>query len=266
MLRALRRPLVELLIPGALAFIVAGLSIADMYLPKPYDGVVLEADAPGRMVVRQVVAGSGADTAGIRPGEIIVGIDRNVVDSTARAAELINRHSIGDRAPYLIRSLAGLREVEVELGRRRIGEPLYLVACGLGFSFFFVGLFVLSRQPRMPVARVFFAMSTLFLLFFVCRLRPASYSWVDSFVLTTGTVALLFLPATFLHFFIIFPREIWKWRKDPAARLTNLFARRGVLFPVIYLLPAFVYTGTVTFAHLRDAELALISGAPAANW
>jgi hypothetical protein len=41
-----------LLVFGLLAFCVAGLSIVDMYRPRPYDGVVLEADAPGQLVVR----------------------------------------------------------------------------------------------------------------------------------------------------------------------------------------------------------------------
>jgi serine phosphatase RsbU (regulator of sigma subunit) len=260
------RQTLVLLVPGILAFLLAGLSIADMFLPKPYDGVVLEADAPGRLVVRQVVAGSGADTAGIRPGDVIVGIDRDVLDSPANAAEILNRHSIGDRVPYLVRSRGQLREVPVQMGRRRIGGTMYLVACLLGFSFFFVGLFVLIRQPRLPATRVFFMMCVLFLLFLVCRLRPASYSWVDSFVLTTGTLALLFLPATFLHFFMIFPRPIWEWRRDPLALTAGTFARKGLLLPLLYLLPAAVYIGAVTRAHMQNTELALISGAPAANW
>ncbi len=257
---------VELLIPGILAFLLAGLSIADMFLPRPYDGVVLEADAPGRLMVRQVVPGSGAARAGIRPGDVIMGIDREVLRSPAHAAELLNRHRIGERVPYLIRSGAGLRELQVELGRRRIGDTLFLAGAVLGFLFFFVGLFVLAQQPRMPAARVFFAMSVLFLLFLVCRLRPASYSWVDSFVLTTGTVALLFLPATFLHFFMIFPQPIWQWREDPVARLAGRLARSGRLLPLIYGIPPLVYAVVVLLAHLRRSGLALISGAPLANW
>ncbi len=261
-----RLQFVELLIPGILAFLLAGLSIVDMFLPKPYDGVVLEADAPGRLIVRQVVAGTGADRAGIRPGDVIMGIDREVLRSPAHAAEILNRHRIGEKVTYLIRSGTGLRELEVELGRRHIGDTLFLAGAILGFLFFFVGLFVLGQQPRMPAARVFFAMSVLFLLFLVCRLRPASYSWVDTFVLTTGTIALLFLPATFLHFFMIFPQPIWQWRRDPVARLAGRLARRGHLLPLIYMIPPLVYAAVVVRAHVRRSGLALISGAPLANW
>ncbi len=264
--RRTRRPLVELLIPGVLAFLVAGLSIVDMFLPKPYDGVVLEADAPGRMVVRQVIPGSGAQAAGIHPGDIIVGIDHSVLESTGQAAEQLNRHHIGDTVAYLVRSGEHVREVEVRLGRRHIGDTMYLLACLLGFVFFFVGWFVVSHQPRLPAARVFFMMSALFMLFLVCRLRPASYSWVDAFVLTTGTLALLFLPATFLHFFMIFPRPVWQWRRDPLARGAQALARRSILWPTVYLVPVIVYAANVAFASRSGRSLALISGAPAANW
>lgn len=266
-MRLANRRMASLLVPGAVAFLIAALSVVDMFVPRPYDGVVLEADAPGRRVVRQVVPGSGADRAGIRPGDIIVGIDRTVLNSTTRAQALLNRHRYGDWIPYLIRSGGEVAEVRVQLGRRRVGDVAYLAGGFLGFLFFFVGMFVVVRQPRLPAARVFYTMSCLFMLFLVCRLRPASYSWVDSFVLTTGTIALLFLPATFLHFFLIFPRPIWTWRRrDPIAQLLGRIAafRRDML--PIYLVPPLVYVGVVLWARSRQQQLALISGAPAANW
>jgi len=127
-------------------------------------------------------------------------------------------------------------------------------------------VFVVAQQPEQRAARLFFFMSLLFLLFLVCRLRPASYSWVDSFVLTTGTVALLFLPATFLHFFLIFPRKVWTWRNDPLARLTGWLARRGLLVPLLYLVPPAVYAASIVISQVRDRPVALISGAPVPSW
>jgi sigma-B regulation protein RsbU (phosphoserine phosphatase) len=255
-----------LLIGGLVAFLLAGLSIADMYRSRPYDGVVLEVDAPGRLVVRDVVKGSGADRAGIRPGDQIVGIDRNVLRSTAHAAVLLNRHEIGGTIPYLVRGLKGLRELPVELGPRRIGSPTYLYACILGFAFFFVGLWVLLKQPRLRVAQVFFLLSTLFLLFLVCRLRPASYSWIDSFVLTTGMVAMLFLPASFLHFFLIYPRPV---RLRPVQRDPEYRWKRVVwllTLALIYLFPPLVLVLSLWWAQRKGESLTLVSGAPMANW
>ena len=251
---------------GFLAFVLAGLSIADMFLPRPYDGVVLEADAPGRLTVRQVVPASGADLAGIRKGHQIVGIDRDVLRSTAHAAKLLNRHRIGELVPYLVRGPSGVQEVMVEMGRRRIGSPAYLYACLLGAAFFLVGLFVLLRQPRLRAAQIFFLLCILFLLFLVCRLRPASYTWVDTFVLTTGMVALLFLPASFLHFFLIFPRPIRLRPQDAEVDYPHQRRNWVLALTTIYLIPPVVLAASLLRSHWRDVDLSLISGAPVANW
>lgn len=254
------------LAPGIIAFLIAVLSVADMFLPRPYDGVILEADVPGARVVRAVVPGSGAERAGIRPGDVIVGIDRTFLDSQTHAQTLLNRHRIGDSISYLVRSSGSIFEIEVELGRRRIGDTSYLYAALLGFLFFGVGSFVVLRQPRLPAARVFFIMCSLFMLFLVCRLRPASYSWVDTFVLSFGTIALLFLPAAFLHFFLIYPRPVWEWRRDPLARLVGWISKISAKMLPIYLLPPLVYLGTMLWARRSDHSLGLISGAPMSNW
>ena len=173
---------------GIAAFALAALSLADMFLPRPYDGVVLESDAPGQLMVADVVAGSGAARAGIERGDRIVGIGREVLRSEAHAAALLRRHRIGESVPYLVETPRGRRELPVQLGPRRIGSLAYLGAALLGFAFFAVGTFVLappaascSRRGSSTCCR---SSSCVFL---VCRLRPASYSAVDVFVLQTGT-------------------------------------------------------------------------------
>jgi serine phosphatase RsbU (regulator of sigma subunit) len=251
---------------GLLAFLLAGLSIGDMFRSRPWDGVVLEADAPGRLLVRSVVEGSGAAEAGILPGEQIIGIDRTLLRSSSHAASLINRHEIGETLRYLVQGRGKLREEMVTLGPRRIGSLPYVYACLLGFAFFFVGLFVLERQPGRRAAHVFFILSTLFLLFLVCRLRPASYSLLENLVLTMGTVALLFLPATFLHFFLIFPRPV-KLRPEPGQ---PHYRRRRLVWlaslAAMYLIPPAVLLATVSYAMRRGHSLDFISGLPAPSW
>src|SRR4030095_5716789 len=90
----------------------------------------------------------------------------------------------------------------------------------------------------------------------------ASYSWVDTFVLSTGTAALVFLPASFLHFFLIFPRPIWapggRYMRSPEAWRWTLAA--------LYLLPPAVLLSTVAICFARGKDLQVISGAPLANW
>ena len=134
----------------------------------------------------------------------------------------------------------------------------------LGFAFFAVGAFVLRRRPDAVPARLFFLLSTLFLVFLVCRLRPESYSRVDGFVLQAGTAALLLLPAAFLHFYLIFPRPLWEGPGAPLARLADRRLRRRFLV-TLYGLPIAVYVYNLIWC-IQRGEWILISGAPRANW
>lgn len=251
-------------IAGIAAFALAALSLVDMFLPRPYDGVVLESDAPGQLMVADVVSGSGAARAGILRGNRIVGIGREVLRSEAHAAQLLRSHQIGESVPYLIDTPGGRREVLVRLGPRRIGSFLYLDIALLGFAFFSVGTFVLRRRPELVAARLFYLLSILFLVFLVCRMRPASYSLVDVFVLRTGTAALLLLPAAFLHFFCVFPRPLWEGAAAPLPALAKGRRRRLVL-AALYLLPLLVFVYNVIYCIQRGSWI-LISGAPRANW
>lgn len=251
---------------GAVAFVLAASSLIDIIVPRPFDGVVLEADAPGRLVVREVLGGSGAERAGIRPGDQIVGIDRSVLDSGSHAARLLAARRIGDSVAYLVRRDGRLTEVTVELGRRFVGSASYFFACLLGFAFFGVGLFVRRRQPDQRAAQIFFLLCSLFMIFLVCRLRPASYQWLDAFVLEAGALALMLLPATFLHFFLVFPRPLplrpTGAEPDYAKRRRRWLALLGTVYLVPILLPIAVrWTGAPGGESPR-----LISGAPAASW
>jgi serine phosphatase RsbU (regulator of sigma subunit) len=263
---------------GIVALLVACLSILDMFLPKPYDGVVLEPERDD-LTVRSIVPDSGAALAGIRPGDRIAGLGQEIVRTPAEAARALQRHRIGDTINYLIDRDGKLLEVRVQLGPRRLGTPLYLYACFSGFLFFFIGLFVLLSRPDAPrgsPTHVFFVLCTLFLLFLVCRLRPASYSWVDRVVLTTGTLSLLALPAAFLHFFLVFPgrfrltltspEETWQEERPVMRGIERFVNTSPYLFTSLYLLPPLLYAATLAAGHVLGARIRLVSGAPLASW
>lgn len=251
---------------GGLALLIAVSAIVDLALPKPWDGVVLEADAPESLTVREVVPGSGADRAGIRPGDRITGIDRDLVRSPTHAAELLGRRRIGEVVPYLVRRDADVEEVRLELGRRYLGSPTYFYAALLGFLFFAVGAFVLVRQPRARPAQIFFLVGVLFLLFLVCRLRPPSYSLIDRFLLGTGTFALLFLPACFLHFFLVFPEPVALRPRAGEADFARRHRRWRALLAVIYALPPLVFAAGLALAPWRGETVRRLGGAPPASW
>ena len=264
---------------GVVAFLVACLSILDMFLPRPFDGVWRDPDRSD-LVVRWVIPDSGAARAGMQADDRIVGVGRVVVRTPTDAARVLQRHSIGERLVYLVERNNKLIELEVQLGASRLGTPSYLYACFSGFLFFFIGLYVLLRRPdasQGAPTQVFFALCTLFLLFLVCRLRPASYSWADSVVLTTGTLSLLVLPAAFLHFFLVFPRRLQLSLVSPGepvtgsgmqalTRLEHFVNDSSNLFRLLYLLPPLFYVATLALGEFFDVQIRLVSGAPISSW
>lgn len=271
--------LIPVLTFGVVAFLVACLSILDMFLPRPYDGVILDPDR-SELVVQALAPGSGAATAGLQPGDRIAGVGREVVRSASDVALVLQRHRIGERVPYLLERNGALLELGLQLGPRQLGDAAYLYACFSGFLFFFIGLFVLLQRPDEPrgnPSHVFFILCTLFLLFLVCRLRPASYSWIDGIVITTGTLSLLVLPAAFLHFFLVFPRRLkltlvsasepWEGSGGRLLATVERFVNGSAnFFRLLYLMPPLFYVVTLIVGSLLAVNIRLVSGAPISSW
>jgi len=279
-----------LLALGVVGLAIAIASIADMFSVRPYDGIVpLQYGRGGGIEVRMVTPGSPAERAKIRAGECIQGIGRRIVRSSSDASAELRRHRIGEQVNYLVRNgpcvapeaasaPAGseLRTVQLQLSSERLGGKNYLYAVVVGFLFFLIGLFVLVRVPNEPSARIFFLLCVLFLLFFVCRLRPASYWWIDIFVQNTGTVSLFLLPAVFLHFFLFFPRakrfrfakpDEWTGEKPAQWKVwlqDFLSASPGLLY-LLYAVPPFVFLYDV-FRQVQGEKVTVLSGAPLSSW
>ena len=114
------------------------------------------------------------------------------------------------------------------------------------------------------------------MLFFVCRLRPASYWWIDVFVQSTGTVSLFLMPAVFLHFFLIFPRpkrlhfaRADEWTGEPPARwkvrLQEFLSASPALLYLLYAIPPIVFLYDV-MRQVRGEKVTVLSGAPLSSW
>jgi serine phosphatase RsbU (regulator of sigma subunit) len=272
---------------GFAGLAIAIASIADMFSARPYDGIVPVPYAREGIEVRDVVPGSPAEKAGIKPGECVEGIGRRIVHRTSDASAELRRHRIGEQVDYLVRNApcaarpgavpsGEARNLQVALSSERLGGKTYLYATVVGFLFFLIGLFVFVRVPEERSARIFFLLCVLFLIFFVCRLRPASYWWIDIFVQNTGTVSLFLLPAVFLHFFLIFPRpkelhfaKVDDWTGEPPARWKVglqrfLSASPGLLY-LLYAIPPFVFLYDVV-RQMQGEKVTVLSGAPLSSW
>jgi serine phosphatase RsbU (regulator of sigma subunit) len=276
-----------ILAAGFLGLAIAIASIADMFSARPYDGIVPVPYGREGIEVRETVPGSPAEKAGIRAGECVLGIGKRMVKSSSDASAELRRHKIGEMVTYLVRNApcpaqpraapAGeLRDVRLQLSSERLGGKTYLYAVVVGFLFYLIGLFVFVRVPQERSARIFFLLCVLFLIFFVCRLRPASYWWIDVFVQNTGTVSLFLLPAVFLHFFLVFPRPKRfhiatpdEWTGKPPARwkvwLQGFLSTSPELLYLLYAIPPFVFLYDV-FRQVQGEKVTILSGAPLSSW
>jgi serine phosphatase RsbU (regulator of sigma subunit) len=262
---------------GLIGFTIAGVSLADMFVRRPSDGIVPFPYGAEGIVVREVASGSGAEQAGIRPGDHVVGIGRRMVRTTADASRELLKCRIGERASYLVeRGKNNVFTASVSLSASRLAGTTYLYEAMIGLLFFAIGAFVFLQRPDDDAVALFFILCVLFLLFFVCRLRPSSYWWIDLFVQNTGTVSLFLLPAVFLHFFLVFPRpkrlrfadaavEAGEPPARLAAHLQAFLNGSPLLYTLIYAVPPVVYLAVLR-RQLQGKPVVLLSGAPLASW
>ncbi len=261
---------------GILGVLIAGMSVVDMFIPRPYDGVVPDPYSSGGIAVRDLVPGGPADRAGLRVGDTILGIGHRMLNSPVEAPAELRQHNVGEPVRYLVRRGDDVFETDVVLSPTRLGTFAYLTYALLGFLFLALGAFVYSRRSGDAAVEVFFLLCVLFMLLFVCRLRPSSYYWIDYFVQVAGALALFLLPAVFLHFFLLFPApKVFRFAdprpgEEPPARPLVLLQRflngSPLLFVLLYTLPPVFYVIQMTALTASKDRTGLVYGAPRANW
>ena len=266
-----RRAVFSLAIAGCL---IALMSVVDMFVARPWDGVVPDPYAAPGILIQDLVPGGGAEKAGIRPGDVILGIGHRMLARPADAPPELRRHGVGESVRYLVQRGEQVFEVTVVLSAYRAASLSYFYFAFLGTLFVTLGWFVYSRRPSDPAAAVFFLLCTLFLLFFVCRLRPLSYYWIDYFVQLAGTFALFLLPAVFLHFFLLFPsRKDLRFAEGATGRTRSFlaalqrFLNGSPLFLVLlYTLPPATYVVKMAAYAGSGRPERLVYGAPLLSW
>ena len=270
-----RSPKRLLVFIGVLGCLMAVLSVVDMFMPKAYDGVVPDTYSTGGIVVRDVVPGGAAEKAGLRIGDTVLGIGHHMLNKAAEAPPELRRHGAGEAVDYLVRRGEEVFETKLVLTPFRLGSASYFYFAFLGLLFFVLGAFVVSRRADDPAVQVFYVLCILFMLFFICRLRPSSYYWIDYVVQVAGTLALFLLPAVFLHFFLLFPaKKTFRFAERapgeaPAApwlfALQRFLNRSPLLLTLLYTLPPVLYVLQMAGVG-RGAPRRLIYGAPTLNW
>ena len=234
---------------GLLALLASAYSAYDATRPRPTDGAQWLLGGKEIRVVG-LTPGGPADRAGLQIDDVVEGIDNSAIRSPRHAAELLQRHEVGDQVDYLIRRGRGVRrvyEARLTLDSTRLADvTTYVVYCALGLFFLIVGTYVFLSNPHQAPARIFYIFCLAFLLYFCSGSeRSTIYYWSDVFIRNVGSFASLLVPPLFLHFFLVFPRR------------RTFIERRPWIVPLLYLVPSLYYLD-FTWSQFYGARAASI--------
>ena len=214
------------------AVLLSGLGAYNIFLKATWtlldDGVFWTASVEG-VVAGRVAAGGPADRAGIRVGDVLLGIDGDEVLTAEQVQAHLAGRKAGDHIGYSLLRADERRSFQVLVEPLPKGNvTLFYFLSVFGFFSLVVGTIVMLRRPPDRAALHFYAICLLFFLMystsFTGKLDLADWTllWTDHF-------AILLLPVVFLHFCLSFPER----------RLKTL---RGWVIPAAYM-PALAVAG-----------------------
>ncbi|CAN5767734.1 hypothetical protein BH24ACI4_BH24ACI4_14090 [soil metagenome] len=196
------------------------------------DGALWRAQGEG-LTAQTIAAGSPAARAGLRPGDVLIVLDGQLVGSEGDRLAILHRLRSGDSVTYTVARLRSQEMVSVLLEPVPTGSrSLYFALASVGIFSLLVGASVRLRRPDHQASLHFFWLSVAFFgvlsLSFSGRLDRLDwvFYWGD-------VVAMLVLPPLFLHFALMFPERPDAWARSEPGR---------ALMPLLYL-PALLLGG-----------------------
>ena len=230
------------------ALLLASLGIYNIVLKATWtlldDGIFWKSAREG-VVAGRVAAGGPGDRAGLKVGDILLGLDGREVLSPDEVQAQLARRRPGDRVGYSLLRADDRRSLELVVrplsqGNLRLFYYLSLV----GFFSLLVGTIVMLRRPPDRAALHFYAICLLFFLMYSIS-YTGKLNLADWTLLWTDHLAILFLPVVFLHFCLSFPER-------------RLVRTRSWIIPAAYL-PALAVAGAAV------ASQVLLARAPGDN-
>jgi two-component system NtrC family sensor kinase len=162
----------------------------------------------GVIVVKRVDAGSGAQAAGLRPGDHILLIGGTPTREVEGLQKTLRR--IGENVPMWIDRDGQMRTINYKAPQLKVDYP-YLILSFIGFLYIAIGLFTLYRGETTE-SRLFYFVTLLSFIVYVYT--PAGdIDWSYKLLQMTEELARVFLPPLALHFFLLFPRPLLRDRR-----------------------------------------------------
>jgi PAS domain S-box-containing protein len=170
------------------------------------DGVLWVERAVG-VVAAEVAQPSAASRADVRPGDVLLAIDNQPIESRADVIALQQQARAGDRHTYTLLRLGSREVANVSLAPMPSGAGLYYyVLAAVGIFTLLVGAAVRARRPTDHATLHFFWLSVAFFGLFTFSFsgRLDRVDWVFYW---GDTIAMIVLPPLFLHFSLEFPER-----------------------------------------------------------
>ncbi|MEO8382727.1 MAG: ATP-binding protein [Acidobacteriota bacterium] len=157
----------------------------------------------GVIVVTTVDEDSGAELAGLRPGDAIWLIGGTPTTEVEGLQKTLRR--IGQSVPMLVHRGGQVRTIQYTAPKLKIDYP-YLILSFIGFLYLAIGLFTLFRGET-GESRLFYFVTLLSFIVYVYT--PAGdIDWSYKVLQLAEDFAYVFLPPLALHFFLLFPRPV----------------------------------------------------------
>ncbi len=216
------------------------LAVTNIYVrstwSEPEDGV-LWTNTPDGVVAQEIAAGSPADRAGIRAGDILAEIDGVPIDSQSDVVVRLHRASSGDSITYTLIRTKTQENLRFALAPIPSGaRGLYYVLAAVGIFSLLVGAGVRFRRPDNQATLHFFWLTVAFfgMLAFSFSGRLDTLDWV---IYWADVVCTLLLPPLIVHFALVFPERPHSWAHSDAGRTA---------LPLLYLPAVLLFAARVS--------------------
>jgi PAS domain S-box-containing protein len=169
----------------------------------PTDGVFWVESESGLKAAEVAPGGPGA-TAGIRPGDVLYSLDGSPIVNLGQYSDSLYRTGPDGSLVYGLMSGSRMHEVTLQLAPEASLKPQDALRIVLAFLYLGIGIFVISRGGRLSRAFHFYLICvTAFVLYLYSY--TARIGLLDVLVYALSVLAILLIPALFLHFCLRFP-------------------------------------------------------------
>ena len=188
---------------GVTIFLVILEALMARLLPsQPYSGIILN-----NLSIARVSSDSPGEAAGFRKGDRIVSVNGIPCSSLPDMSECLSHTGAGDTVLYEVKRGASLLVLPITFGRPPLAEILRKGLLMLvGLSFVAIGLLVYFKRAD-KISLLFYLMCLAFGLVLLSivnfEMSMAKHAYKAAFY----DLAVLALPALFLHFFLVFPKR-----------------------------------------------------------